>query len=46
MIERDLVKVFEEYAKGQSVINIFDFVTLAAKYLKPEQFLYVLNVKI
>ena len=37
MIERDLQKVFEEYARGNTLINIFDFIALACKYLDSSQ---------
>jgi hypothetical protein len=46
MIEPDLQKVFEEYAKGIQVINIFDFVALACKYLSWNQFNAVMQIKI
>jgi hypothetical protein len=33
MLEEDIVKVFEEFARGTTLINIFDFLALACKYL-------------
>lgn len=33
MLEQDLIKVFEEYARGTTLINVFDFIALACKYL-------------
>jgi hypothetical protein len=46
MIERNVKKVFEEYARGTTMINLFDFVALAAKYLSKEDFETTINLKI
>jgi hypothetical protein len=46
MIERNVKKVFEEYAQGTTVINLFDFVALAAKYLSREDFETTIKLKI
>jgi len=46
MLEADLKKVFEECAKTNHSINIFDFVTLACKFLDHQQLQHVLSVKI
>jgi len=46
MLEQDLFKVFEEYARGGTLINVFDFVALACKYLDSSQLKSILQIKI
>jgi len=46
MIEPDIFKVFEEYARGATLINIFDFVALACKYLDSAQLKQIIHLKI
>jgi hypothetical protein len=45
-MEQDLKKVFEECAKTNHSMNVFDFVTLACKFLDYQQFKHVLAIKI
>ena len=42
MFEQDILKVFEEQAKSNNLINIFDFITLACKFLNFNQLKNVL----
>jgi hypothetical protein len=46
MLETDLKKVFEDYARNNASINTFDFITLACKFLDYSQFKHVLSIKI
>ncbi len=46
MIEPDIFKVLEEYAKGTTLINTFDLVALACKYLDSNQLKSLLQIKI
>lgn len=46
MLEPNLFKVFEEYARGTTLINVFDFVALACKYLDSSQLKSIFKLKI
>ena len=46
MLEDDIVKVFEEFASGTTLINLFDFLTLACKYLPVNELISVIKLKI
>jgi len=41
-----LVKVFSEYARNSSVVNIFDFLALACKFLDNTQLKTVIKTKV
>ena len=46
MLEDDIVKVFEEFASGTTLINLFDLLTLACKYLSVNELISVIKLKI
>lgn len=45
-MEQDIAKVFEDIAKGSLLINIFDFLALACKFLDNIQLRNVIRTKI
>jgi hypothetical protein len=46
MLEQDINKVFEDCARGTTLINTFDIVALACKYLDSNQLKSLLQTKI